>query len=303
MADRVRPLLADGIDVFCYLRHEDDHEALTTRCGCSSSSETKGPRYRAAMIDGMEGRVAVVTGGASGIGKATADALERCGVEVEVIDQASDPPRDVTDRAALDAVAADLRQRHGRLDVLVNAAGVLTPNKPVDELSPEDFHRNFEINLLGVFQACQAFAPLLREARGAVVNVASQAALVPAAPGRVHGRERCGCGADPLARDRLGRARRARERGRSGLHPHTDDRDLLRESRLHRRPRRGRIPLGRILEAARSRERSSSWRAPSPARSPASSCLWTAAGRPASPRSPGNRVRLAVGVGSPGLRM
>ena len=130
------------------------------------------------MIEGMEGWVAVVTGGASGIGKATADALERCGVEVQVVDRASDPPRDVTDRAGLDAVAADLRQRHGRLDVLVNAAGVLTSNKPVDELSPEDFRRNFEVNLLGVFQVCQVFGPLLQESRGAVVNVASQAALV-----------------------------------------------------------------------------------------------------------------------------
>jgi len=44
------------------------------------------------MIEGMEGWVAVVTGGASGIGKATADALERCGVEVQVVDRASDPP-------------------------------------------------------------------------------------------------------------------------------------------------------------------------------------------------------------------
>jgi meso-butanediol dehydrogenase/(S,S)-butanediol dehydrogenase/diacetyl reductase len=130
------------------------------------------------MIAGMEGFVAVVTGGASGIGAATVDALESCGAEVEVVDLGAEPSRDVTDRAALDALAAELRDRHGRLHVLVNAAGVLTPNKPADELTPEDFRRNFEVNLLGIFQACQAFAPLLREAGGAVVNVASQAALV-----------------------------------------------------------------------------------------------------------------------------
>ena len=60
----------------------------------------------------------------------------------------------------------------------MNAAGILTANAPVDELDAEDFRRNFEVNLLGVFQASQAFGPLLRAAPGAVVNVASQAALV-----------------------------------------------------------------------------------------------------------------------------
>jgi meso-butanediol dehydrogenase/(S,S)-butanediol dehydrogenase/diacetyl reductase len=126
----------------------------------------------------MEGWVAVVTGGASGIGGATVELLQGCGVEVYVVDRAAEPPRDVTDRASLDELAAELATRHGRLDILVNAAGILTPNAPVDELDVEDFRRNFEVNLLGVFQACQAFASLLQAARGAVVNVASQAALV-----------------------------------------------------------------------------------------------------------------------------
>ena len=62
--------------------------------------------------------------------------------------------------------------------MLINAAGVLTENKPVDELSVEDFRKNFEVNVLGTLQACQALGPLLRERGGAVVNVASQAALV-----------------------------------------------------------------------------------------------------------------------------
>jgi meso-butanediol dehydrogenase/(S,S)-butanediol dehydrogenase/diacetyl reductase len=130
------------------------------------------------MIAGMEGWTAVVTGGASGIGGATADLLRECGVEVYVVDRDADPPRDVTDRAALDELAGEVAARHGRLDVLVNAAGILTVNAPVDELADDDFRRNFEVNLLGVFQAAQAFAPLLKAARGSVVNVASQAALV-----------------------------------------------------------------------------------------------------------------------------
>jgi meso-butanediol dehydrogenase / (S,S)-butanediol dehydrogenase / diacetyl reductase len=127
-----------------------------------------------AGVDGLDGAVAVVTGGASGIGEACVRQLQRAGVTVHVVDLAADPPVDVTDRDALDSLAIRL----DRLDVLINAAGVLTENKPVDELSLEDFRRNFEINVLGTLQACQAFGPLLRERGGAVVNVASQAALV-----------------------------------------------------------------------------------------------------------------------------
>jgi meso-butanediol dehydrogenase/(S,S)-butanediol dehydrogenase/diacetyl reductase len=122
----------------------------------------------------LDGCVAVVTGGASGIGDACRRLLEASGATVHIVDRAGDSPVDVTDRAALDRLAASL----DRLDVLVNAAGVLTENRPVDELAPEDFRRNFEVNVLGTLNACQAFAALLRARRGAVVNVASQAALV-----------------------------------------------------------------------------------------------------------------------------
>jgi NAD(P)-dependent dehydrogenase (short-subunit alcohol dehydrogenase family) len=126
----------------------------------------------------MEGQVGLVTGGASGIGQACCELLEESRVTVEVVDRDSDPPRDVTDRAGLQALAAELRQRHGRLDVLVNAAGILTTNAPFDDLPLDDFKRNVEVNLLGVVNACQAFGSLLRDSGGAVVNVASQAALV-----------------------------------------------------------------------------------------------------------------------------
>ena len=122
----------------------------------------------------LDGAVAVVTGGASGIGEACCQLLVRAGASVHVVDRAADPPHDVTDRPALDALADELDS----VDVLINAAGVLTENKPIDELSVDDFRRNFEVNVLGTFQACQAFGPLLHKRGGAVVNVASQAALV-----------------------------------------------------------------------------------------------------------------------------
>lgn len=130
------------------------------------------------MIGGLEGAVAVVTGGGSGIGEACCRLLAASGATAHVVDVAGDPPLDVTDRAGLDELAARLDASEGGLDVLVNAAGVLTENRPADELTPEDFRRNFEVNVLGTVQACQAFGRLLRTRHGAVVNVASQAALV-----------------------------------------------------------------------------------------------------------------------------
>jgi len=126
------------------------------------------------VLGGLQGAVAVVTGGASGIGEACCNLLEASGATVHVADRAAAPPIDVTDRAALDRLASRLP----KLDVLINAAGILTENRPVDELPPEDFRRNFEVNVLGTLNACQAFGPLLRAAQGAVVNVSSQAALV-----------------------------------------------------------------------------------------------------------------------------
>ena len=132
----------------------------------------------ASTIGGLDGAVAVVTGGGSGIGAAAADLLRRGGATVTVVDLAGADPIDVTDRAALDRVAHEIERAHGRLDVLVNAAGVLTQNLPADELPADDFVRAFEVNVLGTVHACQAFFPLLRAGRGAIVNVASQAALV-----------------------------------------------------------------------------------------------------------------------------
>jgi meso-butanediol dehydrogenase/(S,S)-butanediol dehydrogenase/diacetyl reductase len=123
---------------------------------------------------GLSGSVAVVTGGASGIGGACRRLLEQAGAEVHVADLAGDPPVDVSDRSALDRLASSLSQ----LDVLINGAGLLTENRPVDELPADDFRAAFEVNVVGTLNACQAFGDLLRESRGAVVNVASQAALV-----------------------------------------------------------------------------------------------------------------------------
>lgn len=200
-------------------------------------------------IGGLEGAVAVVTGGASGIGRAVVDLLERGGAVVHVADLAGDAPVDVTDREALDRVAAAVRDAHGGLDVLVNAAGVLTPNLPVDQLPVDDFRRAYEVNVVGTVNACQALFPLLRARRGAIVNVASQAALVSlpqqaaytAAKGAVAALTRS------LAIDWAEHGIRANAVAPGfTLTPMTE---AFFENETFTAAATGRIPLGRILEA------------------------------------------------------
>ena len=199
----------------------------------------------APTIGGLDGSIAVVTGGASGIGEAVVRLLEASGARVHTADLDGPEPVDVTDRAALDRVVASF----DRLDVLVNAAGVLTQNLPADELPADDFRRAYEINVLGTVNACQACFELLREARGAIVNVASQAALVSlpqqaaytAAKGAVAALTRS------LAIDWAEHGIRA-----NAVAPgftRTPMTDAFFENEVFTKAATGRIPLGRILEA------------------------------------------------------
>jgi meso-butanediol dehydrogenase/(S,S)-butanediol dehydrogenase/diacetyl reductase len=200
---------------------------------------------KAPTIGGLDGAVALVTGGASGIGRAVTELLEASGARVQVADLGGAEPVDVTDRAALDRVVAHL----DRLDVLVNAAGVLTQNLPADELPADDFRRAYEVNVLGTVNACQACFELLRAARGSIVNVASQAALVSlpqqaaytAAKGAVAALTRS------LAIDWAEHGIRA-----NAVAPgftRTPMTDAFFENEVFTNAATGRIPLGRILEA------------------------------------------------------
>ena len=128
------------------------------------------------MIEGLEGAAAVVTGGASGIGAACGSALIACGATVHVADLSGKPPVDVTDSASLADAVTRVEEQADGLDVLVNAAGVFTEGGPADEIPIDDLTTNLDVNLVGTFRACQAFAPLLRKRQGAVVNIASMAA-------------------------------------------------------------------------------------------------------------------------------
>lgn len=117
---------------------------------------------------------AVVTGGASGLGAATAARLRSDGIEVVTLDVAGDADVqvDVTDAARL----AEVAHRLGDVDILVNSAGIVGPNMPLIATSDEDWRRTFEVNVLGVVGTMRAFVPgMVDRGWGRVVNFASMA--------------------------------------------------------------------------------------------------------------------------------
>jgi glucose 1-dehydrogenase len=125
-------------------------------------------------VSRFTGRRALVTGGASGIGRAVAALLAEEGAAVATLDRADGATvrADVTDPAAVEAAFAAL---DAPPDLLVNAAGVY-PIAPLTEMTVEEWDRVLAINLRGAFLAGRAFARGLAGAPGAIVNVASMAA-------------------------------------------------------------------------------------------------------------------------------
>ena len=135
----------------------------------------------------MDGRKALVTGGASGIGAATCRALQSAGAEVTIadIDQpgaealsrelsgASVLILDITDEAAVESAFA----RIAELDILVNNAGIGLVGG-VEQTGLADFERLFRVNVQGMFLVTRAAVPLLLASRGSIVNIGSVAGLV-----------------------------------------------------------------------------------------------------------------------------
>ncbi len=132
------------------------------------------------------GRIAIVTGGASGIGAATVDRLTAEGATVWVLDQSVPPggdadrrlPVDVGDDEAVSAATGLVLERSGRIDVLVTCAAIVRSGTAFAQ-SPEDWRETMRVNLDGAFNAMRAVLPSMAARRsGAVVHVASDAGLV-----------------------------------------------------------------------------------------------------------------------------
>lgn len=145
----------------------------------TSASTTTAP-----VDDGADiaGQVALVTGGAGGIGNALAHALAVRGVKVVCADRqgsrTTEPgihsvALDVTDLNQVRGVVDDVVKREGRLDILVNVAGVVSFGS-AEALSEEEWDRVLDINLKGTFLCCQAVIPIMRrQAYGRIVNLGS----------------------------------------------------------------------------------------------------------------------------------
>jgi NAD(P)-dependent dehydrogenase (short-subunit alcohol dehydrogenase family) len=149
----------------------------------------------------LDGKVAVITGAGSGIGRAAASAFAAEGAQVVVADVAADRAEaaaaeirsvggsathvcvDVTEAASVDAMVAAAVATYGGLHVLFNNAGIFpSDDGGILDTPPETWHRVMDVNLKGVWLGCRAAIPaMLDSAGGSIVNVASFVALVGAA--------------------------------------------------------------------------------------------------------------------------
>jgi NAD(P)-dependent dehydrogenase (short-subunit alcohol dehydrogenase family) len=124
------------------------------------------------------GRVALVTGGASGIGAATAKKLRAGGAEVAVFDrkEPADVTGDISRWEDVERVVRDIEARFGRLDILVNSAGIPGESRHTVDVEPEEWDRVMAVNANGSFYMCRAVLPgMLEHAYGRIVLVSSVA--------------------------------------------------------------------------------------------------------------------------------
>ena len=128
----------------------------------------------------LDGRVAVVTGGAQGIGRAIADALSEAGATVIAADlKGADIDLDVTDSAAVTAAADALVAKHGRVDILVNNAGIARSDTPAEHVADEHWLNVLDVNLNGSFWCARAFGKhMLAAGSGAIVNIGSMSGFI-----------------------------------------------------------------------------------------------------------------------------
>lgn len=141
----------------------------------------------------LDGRKALVTGGAQGIGLATCEALAQAGASVILTDRNAEmavdsaaklreagldvvaEALDVTDSAAVEAMAS----KHPEIDTLVNNAGIARSNEPAEQMSNDVWFSVIDINLNGVFWCCRAFGrAMLARRSGAIVNMGSMSGFI-----------------------------------------------------------------------------------------------------------------------------
>ena len=127
----------------------------------------------------LDGKVAIVTGGAQGIGAAIARGLEAEGAEVVIVDL--EPPEggiqaDVSSEQDVESMVGQALERNGRIDVLVNNAGLYASleMRAFTEIPLEEWNRVMEVNVASMFLTCRAVVPVMRgQGGGKIVNISS----------------------------------------------------------------------------------------------------------------------------------
>jgi NAD(P)-dependent dehydrogenase (short-subunit alcohol dehydrogenase family) len=143
----------------------------------------------------LDDRVAIVTGGARGIGLESAKALKENGAKVVIVDinpEAGEKAAkdldveftrtDLTQSAEVAKLASDVRSKYGRIDIAFNNAGICI-NVPSEQCTDEDWHKVINVNLHAVFYCCREFGRvMLDQGKGSIVNTASMSGIISNTP-------------------------------------------------------------------------------------------------------------------------
>jgi len=149
------------------------------------------------MDFGISGKVAVITGGDSGIGKATAKLLAAEGVKIALLDKTAEQLKETVDEVSkvgevmpvqadltnleqIEAAKQQVIDRFGAVHILVNAAGITGAQKDFLELTDEDWYQTIDIDFMAAVRVCRAFIPLMQQAGwGRIVLIGSEDAVQP----------------------------------------------------------------------------------------------------------------------------
>jgi NAD(P)-dependent dehydrogenase (short-subunit alcohol dehydrogenase family) len=143
----------------------------------------------------LDGRVAIVTGGARGIGFETVKALKENGANVVIVDINADLgtkaakdlgtdffQADLTQLDQVSKLASEIQSKHGRIDVAFTNAGICV-NVPSEDCSGEDWPKVIDINLNAVFYCCREFGKvMLKQGKGSIINTASMSGIISNTP-------------------------------------------------------------------------------------------------------------------------